>query len=116
MIALVLALSLTVILGCGPTAVTDSPGLYIAPYLQNVAPDGITVMWETTDPAAGIVEYGRNGSFDRQAGESGQNKIHEIRISGLEPGETYDYRVRYGQTTLPAASFTTAPHFADRGR
>ena len=96
-------------LGCGPTAATDSPGLYIAPYLQNVAPDGITVMWETTDPVAGTVEYGRNGSFDRQAGESGRNKIHEVRISGLEPGETYDYRVRYGQTTLPAASFTTAP-------
>ena len=96
-------------LGCGLSAATDSPGLYIAPYLQNVAPDGITVMWETTDPVAGTVEYGRNGSFDRQAGESGRNKIHEVRISGLEPGETYDYRVRYGQTTLPAASFTTAP-------
>ena len=105
MIALVLALSLTVMFGCG----SGPPVLYIAPYLQNVSPDGITVMWETTEPVAGTVEYGRNGSFDRQAHESGQNKIHEIRISGLEPGETYDYRVRYGETTLPAASFTTAP-------
>ena len=96
-------------LGCGLVPPAGPPGLYIAPYLQNVAPDGITVMWETTEPVAGVVEYGRNGSFDRQARESGQNKIHEIRISGLEPGETYDYRVRYGQTTLPAASFTTAP-------
>ena len=96
-------------LGCEPAAATDPSGLYIAPYLQNVTPDGITVMWETTDPVAGTVEYGRNGSFDRQAGESGRNKIHEVRISGLEAGETYDYRVRYGQTTLPAASFTTAP-------
>ncbi|MDA1312585.1 MAG: hypothetical protein O2968_04540 [Acidobacteria bacterium] len=34
----------------------DPPGLYIAPYLQNVTPDAITVMWETTVPVAGIVE------------------------------------------------------------
>ena len=109
MLALVLALYLAVLVGCGSMGVTDPPGLYIAPYLQNVKPDGITVMWETTDPVAGIVEYGQDGSFDRQAGESSQNKIHEVRIGGLDPGETYDYRVRYGAATLPAASFTTAP-------
>ena len=109
MTALVLALCLTLLLGCGSVPPAGPPDLYIAPYLQNVTPDGITVMWETTEPVAGVVEYGRNGSLDRQARESGQNKIHEIRIGGLEPGETYDYRVRYAQTTLAAASFTTAP-------
>ena len=109
MTTLVLVLYLAVLLGCGSVGASDPPGLYIAPYLQNVTPDRITVMWETADSVAGIVEYGRDGSFDQQARESEEKKIHEIRISGLEPGTTYDYRVHYGQTTLPAATFTTAP-------
>ena len=89
--------------------VADPPDLYIAPYLQNVTPTSITVMWETKYPIVGIVEFGQNGKFDRNANEKDSVKIHEVHLTGLKPGETYDYRVRYGKEVLQPASFTTSP-------
>ena len=98
---------------CSPwvavAAESDPPDLHIAPYLQNVKPDGITVMWETTEPVAGAVEFGSDGKFDRTIEEPEARKIHEIHLTGLKPATTYSYRARYGDRLLPAAAFTTAP-------
>ena len=104
-----LPLLLTLQPAMGMAAEADPPDLYIAPYLQNVTPDGITVMWETTEPVIGVVEYGRNGKYRKKAKESEPRKLHEIRIDGLAEATTYDYRVRYGKAVLAPASFTTAP-------
>lgn len=104
-----LPLLLTLQTATGLAADADPPDLYIAPYLQNVTPDAITVMWETTEPVIGIVEYGRNGKYKDKVKEPEAHKLHEIRIDGLTAATTYDYRVRYGDATLTPASFTTAP-------
>ena len=109
MCSLLLAAIFTAVTLTAPLTAADPPDLYIAPYLQNVTTDGITVMWETTEPVAGVVEYGRHGTFENKVEEAEASKLHEIRISGLAPATTYDYRVRYGDNLLPAASFTTAP-------
>ena len=61
----------------------DPPDLHIAPYLQNVKPDGITIMWETTEPVIGAVEFGRNGSFERTVEEAEARTIHELHLTGL---------------------------------
>jgi len=37
---------------------TQPAGIRTGPYLQNPAPDGMTVMWVTTSPSYGYVEYG----------------------------------------------------------
>ena len=87
----------------------DPPDLHIAPYLQNVKPDGITVMWETTEPVMGKVEFGRDGNFEHTVTEPEGRTIHELHLTGLEPSTTYNYRARYGEQVLPAATFTTAP-------
>ena len=101
---------LTILFGLAlPARAADPPDLYIAPYLQHVTPHSITVMWETRNPSVGKVEFGRNGNFSRSAAESAPAKIHEVYLTGLEPGTTYDYRVRYGKDLLSPASFTTAP-------
>ena len=89
--------------------VTDPPGIHIMPYLQNVTPTGITVMWETTNPVVGSVSFGQDGVFDRTTTEPEAVKIHEVHLTDLKAGETYNYLVRYGQEALPPASFTTAP-------
>ena len=68
-----------------PRATVFSQEPYIYPYLQNVTPDAITVMWETDGTMAGTVEYGLDGHYDRSVTESEPAKIHEIRITGLEP-------------------------------
>ncbi|MDP6038186.1 MAG: metallophosphoesterase family protein, partial [Candidatus Latescibacteria bacterium] len=92
-----------------PACAADPPDLYIAPYLQNVTPQSITVMWETSDPVIGKVEYGQNGGFNQSSTESAPAKIHEVHLTGLEPGTTYNYRASYGKTKLSPAKFTTAP-------
>ena len=96
-------------LACGP-ALPDSGGeLYLSPYLQNVTPTSITVMWETTGAIVGTVEFGENDRFDRQATDAEARTIHEVHLTGLEPATTHTYRVRFGDQVLPPASFTTAP-------
>ncbi len=96
-------------LACGP-GLPDSGGeLYLSPYLQNVTPTSITVMWETTGVIVGTVEFGEHDRFDRQATDSEARTIHEVHVTGLDPATTYTYRVRFGDQVLPPASFTTAP-------
>ena len=92
-----------------PGSNSDPPDLHIAPYLQNVKPDGITVMWETTGPVPGAVDFGRNGSFEQTVEEPEGRTIHELHLTGLEPSTTYNYRARYAEHVLAAATFTTAP-------
>lgn len=69
------------------------------PYLQNPVGNGITVMWETTVPAYCWVEYGTDTTQLKRARNivDGQvvcnNKLHKVRIDGLQPGQKYYYRV-----------------------
>lgn len=69
------------------------------PYLQNSVGNGITVMWETTVPAYCWVEYGTDTTQLKRARTivDGQvvcnNKLHKIRLDGLQPGQKYVYRV-----------------------
>ena len=87
----------------------DPPDLYIAPYLQNVKTDSMTIMWETTTPVVGFVEYGLGDKHDQKAVEPEARKIHEIVLNGLEVGARYTYRAGWGSTVLPATHFNTAP-------
>lgn len=69
------------------------------PYLQNPIEGGMTVMWQTTIPTYSWVEYGIDTLhlerarllIDGQAEFS--QRIHKIRLEGLDEGERYYYRV-----------------------
>ena len=63
----VVALVLTATLSCASDATLPAgpEDLYITPYLQNVTPTSITVMWETRKPVVGSVEYGLSRKFDQ---------------------------------------------------
>jgi hypothetical protein len=87
----------------------DPPDLYIAPYLQNVTTNSITVMWETKNPVIGKVAYGQNEKLDHSATETTPVKIHEIHLTGLQENTAYNYQVQYDEKTLTPASFRTAP-------
>ncbi len=72
----------------------DKPAFLISPYLQNVQHDGITVMWETVYPTSGEVLYGKNGKFDNIVVEENIPKtMHQVTLVGLQPNETYNYKV-----------------------
>ncbi|NDV59068.1 endonuclease/exonuclease/phosphatase family protein [Bacteroides sp. 519] len=76
------------------------------PYLQNPTDNGITVSWFTNVPVHAWVEYGTDGKLDqrKELYVDGQmicnNKHHKIRLTGLEPGKTYYYRVCSREITL----------------
>lgn len=69
------------------------------PYLQNAVDNGITICWMTNVPTYSWVEYGKNGKLDKkkQLYVDGQmfcnNTNHHFRLTDLEPGVTYSYRI-----------------------
>ena len=73
--------------------------LSVQPYLQNPALDGITVMWQTTEPSYSWIEYGID-SLNLKVARTVEHGIvlaninrHKVRIDGLAPGQKYYYRV-----------------------
>lgn len=87
---------------------TFADGFYIAPHLQNITKDGVTIIWETQDPGLGVVEYGLRGSYGNEAKAAKTTKIQRVRITGLKPETEYSYRVRTGNDEQ-ASTFKTAP-------
>jgi endonuclease/exonuclease/phosphatase family metal-dependent hydrolase/Icc-related predicted phosphoesterase len=69
------------------------------PYLQNPVDGGITVMWQTNVPVYGWVEYGtdtvnlKSVHLLRDGQVICNNTNHKIRLTGLQPGQKYYYRV-----------------------
>ncbi len=98
------ALAIALVSAAEVTAVTLVKG----PYLQNLTTDGVTVMWETDEPAAGTVEYGLAGRLTRRASGKSGRKIQEVRLTGLQPETGYQYRVIAGETKSGPFGFQTA--------
>ena len=76
------------------------------PYLQNPTGNGITISWFTNVPVHGWIEYGLDGKLDqrKELYVDGQmicnNKHHKMRLTNLESGRTYSYRVCSREITL----------------
>lgn len=71
------------------------PGFIKGPYLQRVSKDAITIMFETSSISTPYVEYGSGQSLTEVATvPSTGGTLHEVRLTGLEPGTRYFYRVR----------------------
>jgi predicted phosphodiesterase len=82
------------------------PRMLKGPYLQDLAPTSITVMWqmEPVGPATLTVE-GPGGARTQQV--EGQ-RIAEARVEGLHPSSRYRYRVEAGGDVWQG-EFATAP-------
>lgn len=76
------------------------------PYLQNVAQDAVTIMWQTDEPATSVVEYEQSARLGWSAYEGRPQPtypirsevhelrtIHAVRLTGLEAEQEYLYRV-----------------------
>lgn len=76
------------------------------PYLQNPVDNGITISWFTNVPVHAWIEYGFDSNLNqrKELYVDGQmicnNKHHKIRLTDLEPGRTYSYRVCSREITL----------------
>ena len=87
-----------VLLGAVPL-VADELTITHGPYLQHPSPDGMTIVWHTNKTCVSRVEYGVGDELTETAISSHHGLIdnnrtsHIIRLSGLKPGTTYNYRV-----------------------
>lgn len=69
------------------------------PYLQNPMEKSVSIMWQTKGPAYGWVEYGKSDTFGMKADRvidgmrNANTTLHKVRLTHLEPGSTYFYRV-----------------------
>ena len=75
-------------------------------YLQNPATDGMTIMWLTSVHCHSWVEYGTD-SLNMQRAQTWEegiamanNKVNRIRLTGLQPGTRYYYRICSREITL----------------
>jgi Flp pilus assembly protein TadD len=106
-------LVITPVLGlCGMWACSPAPDeplqITKGPYLQNMTRDGMTVMWETSRPSSGRVEYGEGNELTQRTPGGPSTTIHELRLSGLRAGARYVYRVESGGVVSATHSFSTA--------
>jgi len=82
-----------------PRALTGQPRIEHGPYLQLPTAESVTVVWHTNRPSVSRVEFGVGEELDRMAVSShfglidNHRTAHMIRLTGLEPGTTYRYRV-----------------------
>jgi hypothetical protein len=111
----------TALWGEDTTKAATTPAITIGPYLQNPAPNAMTVTFciDTSDPLT--VEYGpAEDKLDQKAQVKSisvqEAMLHQARIQGLKPGVSYFYRIvnsKTGDVLSPPTSFTTQNRQAD---
>lgn len=102
------------------------------PYLQNPAPEGMTVMWVTDNKCLSWVEYGENLQLDQKSTQSvagllAVDKINKVRLINLKPGTRYyykvvskeiitfdPYKVTFGNTISSSVSYFFTPGLNDK--
>lgn len=84
------------------------------PYLQNLTPNSIHVMWRTSDTLVGNVWVGTSPEdLSLKFTSSTRTVNHNIELNGLQPSTTYYYAVGYDENVLAGGDvthhFKTAP-------
>jgi predicted phosphodiesterase len=98
-----------------------SVSIVTGPYLQAVSATSMSIRWITNTNSYGWVEYGETEALGNKAHAvtdglvNAHTRIHEVVVSGLEPGRQYYYRIAskeildfqpyklmYGETTHSA--------------
>ncbi len=65
-----------------------------APYVQNLGRTEVSILWRTTDSVTQTLEYGPKAApYAFAVTEATPTREHEIRLTGLDPGTFYHYRV-----------------------
>jgi PKD repeat protein len=74
-----------------------------------------TVAWTTDEASDSAVEFGETAGYGRSAGSPDLVRHHEVRLTGLEPGGSYHFRVSStdaagnGPTSSGDFTFSTRP-------
>jgi predicted phosphodiesterase len=82
-----------------PHPVCDvKPVITHGPYLSAPTDTSATMVWMTNLPSHSKVIYGMDGRLDKEVvptrhGMAPVGTVHSVRLTGLQPGRTYSYRV-----------------------
>ena len=72
------------------------------PYLQQVTPTSIYVVWDQDKASAAEVRFGLTKSYTGKVASSSKGTHHEVKVTGLTPNSTYYYAVYQGTAKLSA--------------
>ncbi len=100
-----------------PTSVI-AQSITINPYLQDVNPNSIFILWETDIEVESIVEWGLTESLGNEAigisyPSNGGTIIHEVHLQNLERFTPYFYRVKTNTAISDIYKFKTPPFASD---
>ncbi len=87
--AIILLLTVLGTVSAADAAVSVTKG----PYLQNVTPTSMVIMWQTTEPGDSRVDFGLTSGYTQYVYDAALKQIHEINVTGLNPNTLYHYRV-----------------------
>ncbi|MBK9259239.1 MAG: metallophosphoesterase [Polyangiaceae bacterium] len=79
------------------------------PYLQALGQKAVTIKLEVSMPETVTIDVTGPANFKATRSSESAKRFHSVRIDGLSPGTTYDYKVTASGTESASASFTTAP-------
>lgn len=103
--------TLTLVLLAGAPALAQ-PEIIKGPYLQNMAQDSVTIMWQTDTAADSTVHYSVGGQWF-SAHDDARVVIHELRISGMQASDMVRYYIETtdagGTSQSSQAVFNMAP-------
>jgi hypothetical protein len=81
------------------------PMIVRGPYQQDLRPDGVTLVFQTSAPVAAVVTCGpRQRRWTSPASTS-----HSVRLEGLSPSQLQHWQIDLGRGVAATGSFTTAP-------
>lgn len=87
------------------------------PYIQDLTPTAVTILWETDAPAPGSARLAKVGAPSDLSRKCPQpSTIHEVTFTGLTPGTDYSYAVRSGDLASPVFRFRTPTDHPSRLR
>jgi len=92
---------------------TQPPQITFGPYVDRITTDSAVITWFTDEEADSWVEYGPTESYGQREGRGDFVTRHEVTLTGLDPGQTYHFRVAStdphgnGPTTSSDATFQT---------
>ena len=93
-------------MGLSSGLATAAPKMLKGPYLQDLAPTSITVMWEMDEEVPAKLTI--NGPGGERTIDVGADHIVEARLDKLQPASRYRYKVTVGDGTWEG-EFATAP-------
>ena len=65
----------------------------VHPFLQHVTSTSAIVTWETRALGTTMVAYGTAAPLSERAVVAGRRRLHQVTLTGLQPGQRYVYRV-----------------------